>query len=221
MRQWFEQWGLPEMMQFDHGQPWGSGKADLPGLFPLWLVGLGVDVVWSRPGHPQDNGIVERSHRTTQAWSAPTFCRNLSHLQQSLDKAAEVQRAFYPTVSGQTRLQRFPQLLESRRPYCISQEPELWSLQRAYNHLSQSCWRRKVDGSGRISLYNRNCSVGRALQGQHLWVRFDALCAQWACFDENGVEVARIPALSIDTQVICQLQWRRSRAKRNPSTTGA
>ncbi|MCA1992538.1 MAG: hypothetical protein LDL41_10970 [Coleofasciculus sp. S288] len=39
-------------------------------------MGLGIEAVWSRPCYLQDNGIVERSHRVTQAWSAPLQDRN-------------------------------------------------------------------------------------------------------------------------------------------------
>ncbi len=103
MRGWFERWGRPQQIQFDHGQPWCSRASNLPSLFELWLVGLGIEVVWSRPRYPQDNGIVERSHRTTQSWSTPNTCRSIEQLQQSLDETVRLQRQFYPnqqTVNG-------------------------------------------------------------------------------------------------------------------------
>ena len=213
MRCWFEQWGRPKQIQLDHGQPWSSGNSDLPSLFELWLVGLGIQVVWSRPCRPQDNGVVERSHRTTQAWSAPAYCRNLAHLQQSLDEAARVQRQLYPTGDGSTRLQRYPQLLERPRPYQSTQEMQLWSLQQVYDYLAQGCWQRKVDASGRISLYNRNYTVGRTLAGQTLWVRFEPTTAEWLCCDAKGQQVGRCRSLEINSEVIRELRWHRSSAQ--------
>ncbi|MEO1401596.1 MAG: hypothetical protein AAFV72_10170 [Cyanobacteria bacterium J06635_1] len=213
MQRWFEQWGRPAQMQLDHGQPWQSGRSDLPSLFELWLIGLGIEVVWSRPCRPQDNGIVERSHRTTQAWSAPAYCRDLEHLQYSLDEAARVQRQLYPTETGTTRLQRYPQLLACPRPYQINKEPQLWSLQRVYSFLAQGCWQRKVDASGRISLYNHNYTVGRALGGQMLWVRFEPTTGEWLYCNEKGVIVGRSQSLEINSTVIRQLRWHRSKAQ--------
>ncbi|NJR66951.1 MAG: transposase family protein [Leptolyngbyaceae cyanobacterium CRU_2_3] len=222
LRQWFEQWGRPQQIQFDHGHPWCTSNSNLPTLFELWLVGLGIDVVWSRVRHPQDNGIVERSHRTTQSWSAPGYCRSLEQLQHSLDQAILLQRQFYPAVRGRTRLELHPDLLICTRPYRRSQEAQLCSLQRVYAYLAQGCWQRKVDASGRISLYNRNYTVARALAKQRLWVRFDASTGDWLVFDDAGREVARTLVLEINPTVICQLQQYRSTAKHRtlfPKTT--
>jgi hypothetical protein len=218
MRQWFECWGRPQQLQFDHGQPWTSGNCDLPSFFELWLVGLGISVVWSRPHHPQDNGKVERSHRTLQAWSAPTYCRSLQQLQQSVDRAIYLQRQLYPQPDGQTRWQQFPALAQPQRPYRIAQEPQLWSLQRVYHYLEQWQWQRKVDSSGRISLYNRNYPVARACANQPVWVHFEANSAAWVMLDATGQEVGRSIALEINPTTICQLQLHRSRAKHRQSS---
>jgi putative transposase len=56
-------YGLPRAIQSDNGSPFGCTRAR-GGLTRLsaWLVSLGVQVVFSRPGHPQDNGGHERMH---------------------------------------------------------------------------------------------------------------------------------------------------------------
>lgn len=207
MRHWFEQWGCPRFVHLDHGAPWGVGKRDLPSLFELWLVGLGMDIVWSRRHCPQDNGKVERSHRTTQAWSAPRYCQTLEQLQHSLDQAVRLQREFYPDRDGLTRSQRYPDLALPGRPYQAQQESQLWSLQRVYHHLAQGYWQRQVDGNGTISLYNRNYTVGRALARQKVWVRFSQ--GEWVIFDGNGTEVTRLSAREINAETIRQLRFAR------------
>jgi len=60
----FRQHGLPLAMQSDNGSPFSSTRAR-GGLTVLsaWLVALGIRLVRSRPGHPQDNGGHERMHR--------------------------------------------------------------------------------------------------------------------------------------------------------------
>lgn len=217
MRGWFERWGRPQQIQFDHGQPWCSSASNLPSLFELWLVGLGIEVVWSRPHYPQDNGIVERSHRTTQSWSAPRDCHTMEQLQKSLDEAVRLQRQFYPNAQRITRLHRYPQLLECPRPYQTAQEDQLWSLQRVYHALALGAWPRKVDASGRISLYNRNYTVSRTYAGQTLWIRFHPTTAEWLCYDPKGQLVARCQSLEINPQVIRQLKCHRAATSNSTS----
>lgn len=219
LRHWFEQWGRPQQMQFDHGQPWKSGSNDLPSLVELWLVGLGIEVVWSRPRYPQDNGIVERSHRVTQAWSAPAQCRTLQQLQHHLDEVARVQRQLYPNRDGLTRLERYPQLMQHFCPYDAACEDPLWSLARVHAYLAQGCWPRKVDASGRISLYNHNYTLHRQLRGQTLWVHFDPSTSSWTCWDHKGQQVAACPALEIHPELIRHLKLHRSAAKHARGST--
>ena len=59
----FERHGLPKAMQTDNGQPFACTKT-LAGLTRLsaWWVSLGIELVRSRPGCPQDNGAHERMH---------------------------------------------------------------------------------------------------------------------------------------------------------------
>ena len=221
LRQWFKQWGRPQQIQFDHGQPWRSGKSDLPSLFELWLIGLEVEVLWSRPRHPQDNGKVERSHRVTQAWSAPGDCRTLEQLQHHLDQVVQIHRQHYPDRHGLTRLARYPQLQQPGRAYDSAAEDHSWSLARVHAHLAQGCWRRKVDASGRISLYNRNYTLHRRLKGQTLWVRFDPTTSSWTCWDDKGKQVATCPSLEINAEGIRQLEVHRSAAKHTQPSTKA
>jgi putative transposase len=59
----FERHGLPKTIQSDNGAPFAAGRS-LAGLTKLsaWWISLGIDVVRSRPGCPQDNGAHERMH---------------------------------------------------------------------------------------------------------------------------------------------------------------
>lgn len=59
----FEQYGLPREIHVDNGSPFGSTRARA-GLTKLsaWWTALGIRVVFSRPGCPQDNGGHERMH---------------------------------------------------------------------------------------------------------------------------------------------------------------
>src|SRR5437879_4946564 len=69
-RQAFTRWGRPERLRLDNGLPWG-GWNDLPTALALWLVGLGVDLLFNPPRQPQRNGVVEKSQDTGQRWCEP------------------------------------------------------------------------------------------------------------------------------------------------------
>jgi hypothetical protein len=60
----FRRYGVPRMIQCDNGTPFINVQAR-GGLTQLsaWWVALGIKVVRSRPGCPQDNGGHERMHR--------------------------------------------------------------------------------------------------------------------------------------------------------------
>jgi transposase InsO family protein len=63
----FRRQGLPEIIRVDNGAPFASqGPGGLSKL-SVWWIGLGIEVQFSRPGCPQDNGSHERMHRTMKA----------------------------------------------------------------------------------------------------------------------------------------------------------
>lgn len=63
----FRRYGLPEAMFVDNGAPWGDSSGASWTRLGVWLLKLGIDVVHSRPFHPQSRGKNERFHRTLQA----------------------------------------------------------------------------------------------------------------------------------------------------------
>jgi len=60
----FRRYGRPKAIQCDNGSPWVSTRSR-GGLTTLsvWLVSLGIRLIRSRVGCPQDNGGHERMHR--------------------------------------------------------------------------------------------------------------------------------------------------------------
>jgi transposase InsO family protein len=88
----FRDYGLPERINVDNGQPWGSPSAwhGISGL-TVWLIRLGVRVSFSRPYHPQTNGKDERFHRTLKAeLLAGRVFADLAHAQTSFDRWREM-----------------------------------------------------------------------------------------------------------------------------------
>ena len=63
MTRLFRRYGIPKAIQCDNGSPFISSQS-MAGLTQLsaWWVSLGIRIVRSRPGCPQDNGAHERMH---------------------------------------------------------------------------------------------------------------------------------------------------------------
>lgn len=63
----FRCYGLPLAMLMDNGPPWGHGRKSRYTTLSVWLLHLGINVIHSRPLHPQTLGKGERFHRTLKA----------------------------------------------------------------------------------------------------------------------------------------------------------
>lgn len=204
-RRIFTRWGLPQRMRVDNGHPWGSAN-DLPTALALWLIGLGIDLIWNPPHQPWCNPKVERCNGVTQQWVEPHACADRTTLEQQLDWAARTQRQEYPSIKGRPRLEAYPQLLHSERPYRIEDEPLLWDLSRVDAFLAQGVWYRRADRYGLISLYNRNKCLGKSYHGQEVVVRFDRESRHWVVSDLQGEVIARFLAAELSRERILKLE---------------
>lgn len=62
----FREFGLPEKLLCDNGNPWGASQSTGYTQFEVWLMELGILTIHGRPGHPQTQGKEERFHRTME-----------------------------------------------------------------------------------------------------------------------------------------------------------
>ena len=82
----FQRYGLPQAMFVDNGTPWGDSSEARWSRFGVWLLKLGIDVIHSRPYHPQSRGKIERFHRTLNAEVlALRMLRDLDDAQSAFD----------------------------------------------------------------------------------------------------------------------------------------
>jgi transposase InsO family protein len=83
----FRRYGLPDAFFVDNGAPWGDSSGASWTRLGVWLLKLGIDVVHSRPFHPQSRGKNERFHRTLKAevFAVQRF-RNLAQVQCAFDR---------------------------------------------------------------------------------------------------------------------------------------
>jgi transposase InsO family protein len=168
LREQFTLWGRPALLRVDNGTPWGA-SGGLPTALVMWAAGADVDTHHNDPRRPQQNGVIERSHGTNKRWAEPWLCDSAKQLQQRTDEAAVRQRERYPYGKGKSRLEVFPALRHSGRPYKAGWEKSNWSLELALAALAEIVEVRQVDQSGHVSLYSRNVYVGRSWAGSAVY----------------------------------------------------
>jgi transposase InsO family protein len=63
-RRVFKEYGMPQMLLCDNGNPWGTSQSVGYTLFEIWLMELGILTIHIRPRHPQTQGKTERFNRS-------------------------------------------------------------------------------------------------------------------------------------------------------------
>jgi hypothetical protein len=213
LRRAFSRWGRPERLRVDNGTPWGASDG-LPTGLVLWLAGLDVWVDHNPACCPQDNGVVERSQGTGKKWAEPGQCDHVPQLQQHLDEADTRQRERYPYRQGQSRMAFCPGLRHAGRYYSEAWERRHWQWVLAAELLAGVVVERQVDKSGRVSLYSRNCYVGKSWAGQRVWVRYDPQGRRWMFSDQNNQLLAYQEAPELSRERIVNLTATDARSKR-------
>jgi transposase InsO family protein len=102
----FKRYGLPKQIHSDNGEPFASAVS-LSRLTRLavWFMDLGIQPVYSDPGHPEQNGSHERMHAELKAEATKPAAYSLEAQQHKF----EAFRHFY-------NVQRPHQALEQHRP---------------------------------------------------------------------------------------------------------
>jgi len=154
MSRLFRRYGLPSAIQCDNGSPFISSQS-MGGLTKLsaWWVSLGIKVVRSRPGAPQDNGAHERMH---------------------VDIAGDLESDPEDTVDAQIRAcRRWRQVFNQVRPHealgqrtpaeVYKQSTRKYAVQRALFPLE---WlKRKVCVNGNVRIAGDDVFISTALNG--------------------------------------------------------
>src|SRR5262249_47797695 len=189
----FGRGGRPERLRVDNGSPWGA-RGDLPTDLELWLLGVEVEVAPNPPRRPQDQGVVERSQGTGKRWGEPWTCDSSEERQRRLPEMDQIQRQEDPSVAGPGRGEAFPQLVHSGRAYTAGCEEAHGSRARVAANLAGSAVRRRVDATGKISLYNMGHYIGIIHKRKDVYVMFDPETFEWVVADHEGRQLSRQPA---------------------------
>jgi transposase InsO family protein len=208
----FSRWGRPKAFRVDNGHPWGSA-GDFPTDVSLWLIGLGIEMIWNPPCRPDMNGVVERCQGVGTNWAEPRDCGSPKQLQKRLDKMDHIHREEYPHLGYKSRMEAYPQLKSSRRHYDLAWQAKHWSMKKVLDHLSGYLVTRRVDNGGTISIYNRNYYVGKHHKRKEVFVYIDPLEVTWVCSSAEGEQLRTFPADQISKERIMQLDVTKRRNK--------
>lgn len=222
LRASFEQWGMPQVIRFDNGQPWANPQIRVPSALALWLVGLGIDLVFGRPRQSTDNAVVERCHGVLNAWVEPAHCLHLDDLAHKLHAFAQLQRTRYPACQGNTRMHAFPELSHCQRPYHPQHERESWQLQRVLDYVARFTFARKVEKNGRITLMTEEYSLGRIYRYQTVSAALDPTTCQWVIRDRDGTVLKSFAAgqFAYDTIATMSMTLKAFKAKHRVASRG-
>lgn len=154
----FAEYGLPQVIRTDNGSPFRSRAVAGLSQLGVWWIRLGIQLEWTRPRHPQDNGAHERMHRTLKT-EATKPARSTPELQQ---------RAF----------NRFRKIYNQERPHEALQQQTPDSIYRSSDRSKparlplpeypEHYLQRRITQSGQLRWRGQKYFVSETLGGQNV-----------------------------------------------------
>lgn len=197
----FSDWGLPEELQLDHESVFcdTTSKSPYPTRLHLWLVALGIEVIFAPSVAAQ--AVIERSH---QLWYDQVIQGQHFQAWSSLFEALRHRRAFLnwrlpcATHGERAPLVAYPEAVHARRWYRPEREAELLSLERVDAYLAQGRWYRLASKDATIRLGGRVYYVGVGQRRAQLEIVYAPTTRELIFQDEAGAVVAQRPIKGVD-----------------------
>jgi transposase InsO family protein len=168
----FEAYGLPDQINVDNGNPWGSSHLTPYTHLGVWLMQLGIRISHSRPGHPQTNGKCERFHRTLKQDLITRYpMQSFDHAQHLFDQWRERYNHERPheAIGMEVPASRY-------QASCKPMPKKLVPV-----HYPTGATLKKVKSNGYISYDEKFYLVGEAFHGQLIEVR--------PCEQDNAIQL--------------------------------
>ena len=182
----FTQWGLPEIIKVDNGQPWKNSLSHLLTVLALWWIGLGIEVHWNRPRRPQENAVVENLNGLVTRWTELHQKESIDQLNDELTWIGIFQRKKIKVekYNQQTRLQKSPSLNTIIRPYT----PDIFDFNRCKLFLQNNYhWVRIISKVGQIDFAYQRIYISRKLATQNVYIIYKADAHLFEITNEQNV----------------------------------
>ena len=172
----------------------------------MWVISLGMELVFSRKARPKDQGIVERAHQTMQKQlSSQQGFNSLRQLTQKANHRRQVlnYQLDCHSCNQQPPLIAYPQAKHSGRHYEPENEINLMNLDNVYQYLEKGLWIRKVNAQKRVVVAGQAYSISQARANDKVRVRCCAKTRQFT-FEDNrsGRHLSTQPVKKLDLQRI-------------------
>lgn len=195
----------------------GAPREPYPGRLTLWLIGLGIQHNFIRPGRPTDQPQIERNHRTIDGLALnDEALADMNHLQAALDRERNVYNSEFPChasdCQGRPPLTAHPELQRFRREYHPDHELAMFDLQRVLDYLATITFERKMNSAHQVRIgrelhYFSDATVAD-WKTNDVRVRLDPVHRQWVFSTKQGEServLARRPTKSLDEYTITDL----------------
>jgi transposase InsO family protein len=159
----FKEFGLPDQINVDNGNPWGCSDLESYTSLHIWLIKLGIRLSHSSPFHPQTNGKVERFHRTLK----------LEVLHQQQYKDLNEMQLVFDKWQHIYNFKRPHQGIDNKTPstrYRISTREYPNKLRRA-EYPQGEIVRKVTDVSGLFRFKGKRYKAGKALSNEYIAIR--------------------------------------------------
>jgi len=206
LRLGFMEFGMPKHLQTDHASVFydNNSKSPFPTILHLWLVGLGIKLVFSRVHRPTDQGVVERSHQTLekQVLKRTIDFNNWEELYSFCQKRREKLNNRIPSSStnNQSPLVEHPEAKHSGTFYQVNQEDNLIQLNRVYEYLSKQTWFRKIANNKTVSLGNQTYYIAGAKPKEQVKITFCKENMKLTFYNEQ--QTVQLPIKGITKEIL-------------------
>jgi len=205
----FTEWGLPDAIQTDQASIFvDADPTPFPTQLILWWAGLGIE--HRLISSPQQNGCIERGHRTlNERTLIDQHFDGADELQNQTDADWHELNAECPSrakgCNGQPPLVAHPELLVLRRPYRPEWELDLFDLKRVDKYLAERSWIRTVSEGGQASLGGHPYGLGKTWAGQTASISFASEQRQFVFTQvkpksKRGQRLPDLPAVRLDAK---------------------
>jgi len=202
LRSAFVEYGLPWRITLDHDSAWydSTSSSPFPSRLHLWLVALGIDVIFIDKPPPAAHAIIERTHQTMSKQAlVGQPCSSQSGLWYRLDerRAALNRRLPCRSLGGQPPLSAYPQAAQAPRPYRLEWEEDLLDLSQVDALLASGRWFRQANRHGEFFLSTQRYNQGKAHASETIEITFDPIAHEFLAKSQGSDFSKRFPALGL------------------------